>query len=366
MLNITKIKLTPNFIFISGQLLFLIPLSFSQHRIFDYAEYSHVVSNLWLHGLAIFCFVLFSSVTMLFINKTKRPRAITVPIGQTWFYVILLLMTIVLQVIVYKGVPAVSIIFGGMTIQDANDLNAGSGGLLGLVLVIQLFLLFIFPIINYKRKWYKYVVTVIFILSSLVALKRQLLFYFLFTMTIYSGAGYVTRRMVYFSIFFVLLFLIIGSERAGQNILDPIITYLAFPLINETNYILGIDIYRFGFQEFASIFSVSLPHSLLGFIGGDAIKPSLTFPSAGLGAVGSLVVKSGIVGLMLYYSLISIYMNILWAYSRYDKFYLLIYSFSAWPLFSSSTYNHFQNLIFYILPMSIFLIFYIGSRRVEK
>jgi hypothetical protein len=358
----SRIRLTPLVLFITGQMMFLIPFLFYRHPIWQYTSYDLSLKFMWIHLVGIIAFatgVLVSRVTLS--NKLPLVRNLNQQIDQIQIYFILIILAIIIQIANYGGIPLFDFLLGFVNIDQINNMGGRIPGALGAALILELLALLFLAVYKFKKKSNRLIAYLLFIFSVIISVKRQLLFFFLFTVFVYQGRGYIQKRMVLTALLLIIIFLSLGSLRTGQNMIDPLITYLSFPIINEVNLLSDKDLFTFGVVEFFNIFSISWPDIFRESSVSD--KSVLTFPSAGLGAIGILVERGGLVGMVIYLSILGFVCQKIWKFAQHSWFYMAIYSFSTWPIFATTTYLHFNNFMFYIAPIFLFFVFYWGCLK---
>jgi len=342
---------TPSKLFISGILLQYIPLFFTDSRIFEYIHHDEYFLLVSLYTSTIIPFYFGS----LMVNHRieRQTRFILIPRNNNVIFFIILIFAIFLLYIVFGSIPIYSLLLGLQNIGEINDQNSQAGGLMGVSLILTLFLIMVSPLLSFKNKLSSGMFYILLFLVMIFTAKRQLIFIFLFTYILASSRLKLTFQ--HLSLFFlgIMLFLYIGWLRVGTDALEHLLFYISFPIINTADLITNDMIFFFSFD----FIDLSLP-SIFRSTEMTASSYGYVFPSAGLGGFGKLIIYSGLFGMWLYIGIVSILVHYMYYRAKRNDFYLILYSFSAWPLFTLPFYPRFNNFLFYILPVVLFCIYY--------
>lgn len=354
-------QFTPIIIYFLGQIIFLIPLFFS-HRIFigkDPLPYGLLLVH-------ISCFLTFFVGSFfarkIKFKKFKNFKNLVIKTNQFWFLFFLIISLIAIQYYFFNNIPVLSILFGNSNINEFNEMNNNSNGILGIWLLLSLFFLIIFCFTEFKSRNIKVLFFILIGINVIFQAKRQLLFIWLFTLGFFSKKTYSLTRILLIISFAFFVFISIGVSRSGGSIFDPLLIYIGIPIVNasflfneNTNFLYGI----YGVQ---SIFYITLP----SYFGGFSSSYILPFPSGGPGMIGLLFYRAGIVGASLYTFILGFLLTIVWKFGKTNNYFRSIFAFSTWPLFSTATYIHFSNAMFYILPILLTTIFIAISTSRKK
>ena len=84
--------------------------------------------------------------------------------------------------------------------------------------------------------------------------------------------------------------------RGSRNLLEPIVFYLSYSVLNFSYAAQGLENHLTGFYGFLSAFEISIPTIFRGDYAKEAFY-TMAEPTAGLSLVGGIYLKSGILGL---------------------------------------------------------------------
>ena len=108
-------------------------------------------------------------------------------------------------------------------------------------------------------------------------------------------------------------------------------------------------------RDFFSIIEIAIPTLLRAKMD---ITPVLTQPQLELtisgGLYGRVFWAYGILGLVIYCTLLGASLQLIYRLAFKYKFFLFVYCFCIWPLLMVSTYDHFVNSMMFLIPILIF------------
>ena len=351
---------SPIILFISGQLLFFLPVLFSAgiERMYETSETYDRSTFLYVHLHAIIVFSISAVIGSRFANsRTTKFRNLIFKDEPALIAIIL--VSIIIQIFFFKGIPVFNVIVGSSTIADVNNRNDSAGGILGLTLLLNLISVMLAALLLDSKNKKNKVLLILLFLNCIIQAKRQLLFFLLFTVVIYNSHWLRKRNIFILVVICIFAFTFIGQIRGGGNVLQPILVYIAIPLINEFSLISQSSNLLFGNISVLSVFELSLP----SIMGGKPTLIALPYPSGGAGMVGTIWFKGGIIGATIFYLVIGFYNGWLFKEGYQKKLQRLIYAFGAWGLFASSTYILYLNVMFYLLPLILIILLFSLSKR---
>lgn len=340
---------SPSLFFTAGQLLFVLPIAFPT-GLESAVDDTVLRLVLTIHIFAIIIFFCSDKIGQYLSKCVKiEERKYYMKRGEQ--LLILLVLSIVLQVLVFKGIPAMSVLLGRVNIGQINDMNANSGGLLGMSLIISLVTIKLTAIQAKRRRQFTVAIICLSLINSLFQAKRQLLFLLIFTLVTFNADKVNLRRLILIIFCALICFSVLGQARAGGNIFRPLLVYIAIPLVNEMHLLSTMPNPFTG--EFGVLSGMQL--SLPSMFGGTTKIQGLPYPSGGAGMVGTLYYKSGTIGLTICLVLIGVLNGFLYKTGKRNELSKAVYAFGTWGLFASSTYILFFNVMFYLLPVTIFI-----------
>jgi len=348
---------SPIILFTVGQLLFFLPvlLQTGMENNFNPND-TYIFFLIHAHAVCVFSIFAFVGYKLAY-SSNKKSRNLT--FKDEAILIIIILTSIIIQIIFFKGIPVFDIIMGSRTIDEVNNRNDDAGGLLGLILLLNIFSIMLTALLlDTKLKKNKILLFLLFF-NCIIQAKRQLLFFLLFTTVVYNSNWINKKNTFLLAIIFIFTFIFIGQVRGGGNVLQPILVYLAIPLINEYFLISQSSNFLFGNISVLSVFELSLP----SIMGGKPTLIDLPYPSGGAGMVGTIWFKGGTFGATIFYIVIGLYNGWLFKIGYRRKLQRLIYAYGAWGLFASSTYIHYLNVMFYLLPVTLIILVVSLSKR---
>jgi len=283
----------------------------------------------------------------------------------------------------YGGIPLFMMAFNSANANDINDAQAGSGGVLGALQILQFLLLAFIPIMvsneNKVARPLRLFFYGLLVFSMIIAGKRQMIFYSFFYLISFHMMAHVVaqdtkqiRKILIKGLWgflgSVLLFAGIAYLRTGADngVFYVIVHYLSLPFIN--------NMYMFNLhglahtRDFFDIFEFAVPTFFRNIMELEPVvtQPQLEHTISG-GLYGRTFWAYGLLGVTLYCSILGFLTQLLYQLAFRYKFFLFIYPLCVWPLLMVSTYDHFVNIMFFILPLFVFLgfrVLYTGFRRI--
>lgn len=304
-------------------------------------------------------------------NKVKRKTIV--------IFVCLLGLVLLINIKQYGGIPLLNIL-RGMNISRVNQIQAEqNSGIFGIqvMLVYTLIILFL-PFQLQKIKGVKklkklYIIHLGIILFAITYTgKRQFIFIVLTTIFSYLWLFLVNnneKRLIMkvkksfnnFLIISLILFSSIGVIRERKkgfqvsSIIKPIASYASLPYMNLSNIIKKSEEnpYKDSMLALKDTILGGFPSKFRMENKSLKIIPRVekTSPNTVYGAIFWNFRYKGIIAFMLLLGIVigRIYRKAI----NNDEKYMTIYSLTVWPLLSIHTYNHFLNLMYWVLPVLI-------------
>lgn len=340
----------------------------------------------WLVGFAGFVFG--SQMAHQFYSASQRFDFELATVNRVLVPITLMVMILAVCVIYsYGTIPMVSYFYGGYTVWDANNSQINSQqGLMGLFAASHI-VASAFAATNLAQRRYKkvsifwpVVLLLLLTLVSLVSGKRQGLF-MLFTMVtaalIYwpspkkrsvprlsakSAVGWVIGAIILVSVFGMIgrVRVDVEDERSGVK---QILNYLEYPLINlEHQTAMAAVPLSQDYWSFGPLVRL-LPYSFIqDLLANDPRPMPLLESGAGSGFWGEVYWHWGYAGLVFVSVFIGFFTTVLFVLAKTRTLFFIIYLLCVWPLMSGHSYNHFFNLVFFMLPLIITLVTWLIAR----
>lgn len=378
--------INPVILFTLGTFMGILPGLIKDNLIFD-AYNSFVFTNeifyVYLTGLAFFSigYIISQNITKVDKSQFVLKKLNSFEALLVSFFLLILL---IISISIYGGVPILEIIQGNFNISEVNEIQEEneSQGFFGFQYLVFITLILIFQfwflqisVLHLKTSRKKILIyKLIFILmifTSLYTGKRQLLVIF-FTMTLsYSwlylannsdvkGLKTLNKKIIIGLVLIFILFSAIGILRTYQNfsfekLFFPVIAYASYPFMNLSIIIqkANTNAYSFSLISLKDTIQQGFPYIFRGNPISLVNMPYVekTSPSSLYGIIFWNLRYIGVVIFTLILGLIigRIYKKAI----NGNRWNVVIYSLSIWPLLSIHSYNHFLNVMYFILPVII-------------
>ena len=376
LLTLFRIGISPVSLFLIGTLAAASPFLYKNYKFFnDYP--AHETSLGWsvVYVVGVLSFMLgaiIPSIRFKPINR-KYPIALTPKLNHRFFMILIFIQIILLysSIGIYGGVPLLQLFFKSSSIDELNKMQEASDGILGLFLLFQFIMAAYIPIMNAKKnqipKLYRYFFYFLFFFGLIFSGKRQMLFYIFFYLSGFYFLYYIktqdlhslkklAKNTIYGFFIIVVIFFLIASLRAGQSngVLYSVAHYFALPFINNMYMynLYGIEHTR----DFYSIFEIAIPSSIRNILDIPQVvtQPQLELTISG-GLYGRTFWAYGIQGVAIYCFCLGFILQTIYRLAFRIKFFCFIYPLCIWPTIMISTYDHFVNAMFFLIPVTSLL-----------
>jgi len=377
LLTLCRLGLSPVSLFLIGTLAAASPFLYTNYEFFNsYPEYETSYGWLIVYVVGVLAFALGALLPSFKFSHSNQEYLIALKPRINFFaYSALIFIQIVLiflSIRIFNGVPLTQLLFQSLSVNEINEMQQSSGGVLGLLLIFQFIMIAYIPIMianrNQISKLYRFFFYCLFFFGLIFTGKRQMLFYSFFYLIGFYFINYIRtqdsrslkkffKKAIYGFFSIILIFFLIANIRTGESngIFYSVAHYLSLPFINNMHMynLYGIEHTR----DIFSIFEVAIPTSIRNIL---SIAPVVTQPQLELtisgGLYGRVFWAYGITGVIVYCFCLGFVLQTLYRFAFRLKFFCFIYPLCVWPTLMVSTYDHFVNMMFFILPITSFLI----------
>lgn len=380
------ILINPKLLLFMGTLMGVFPLFIKNNITLQfYSRFRFTNEILTIYVLGYLFFVLGFDFNYLiqkknFVNRNYVNRNyIVIKYNEILLSLVALLIVLIINIKKYGGIPLIMIL-SGRNIKFVNETQMESStGTFGIqILLIYTLIILVQPLIigliekRISNKYKKIVLLTLCAISfsSLYAGKRQYMFIVFFSLFCYIyqysilNNPSITKKVITYgkNIFYisVLIFILVGLIRIDKkisftNALYPIQNYITLPYMNLSNIVIyhSINEYKFSVLALNDILAVGLPSILKSRALSVENIPliEVTSPST---IYGNIFWNFGYFGIIIFMFFLGTIISNIYIRSLLNrKMYITIYSFCVWPLISIYMYNHFLNMMYYIIPISI-------------
>lgn len=388
LLTLSRFFLSPVSLFLIGTLAAASPYFLTDYSFFrSYPLYE--ISPGWsiVYVIGVFAFILGAFLASINFRFRNQEYFIAIPQDKNliifWTLIFIQTLLLYLSVNLYGSVPLIEFATQSADVNEFNLLQKDSGGVLGILLIFQFILSAYIPIMTARSsqisKPLRLLFYSLFFFGLIFTGKRQMLFYVFFYLIGFFGLYYtiagdynalkkLLKRASIGFIFILLIFSTIAYLRLNEfnGVFYSLAHYLSLPFINNMHMynLHGISHTR----DFFSIIEIAVPTILRNLF---EIEPVVTQPQLELSISGGLYGRTfwayGLSGVTIYCFFLGAVMQTIYRLSFRFKFFCFLYPICIWPLLMVSTYDHFVNAMFFIIPILSFLFFrliYTGFQRI--
>ncbi|MBA1234353.1 oligosaccharide repeat unit polymerase [Pseudomonas stutzeri] len=389
LIRLSLIAIHPVIVILLGTILALIPHFWGGKYTDIYAGfvYSNKVVLVYILGFVSFVIgYLFLVLFYVFLRRrtTLLRNAIPPFLPLRFSVCIILIFLSVKLILIYGGVPLLDIAASDSSISNVNEAQVGGGGFFGLVFLLVIFIIILYPNAFYSTSNFSKVVfitqTIVILFFCVYTGKRQMLFVFssfmfsfaviyLYRLGDFSKLNRAFPYVIFLLLGVILFFVVVGNVRYESDVLinlDPILHYLSLPYINITNIIAVADSNDsiVTLRALGDTLLSGAPTILKSFLGGEGeYIPRLekTSPS---GIYEIIYWKFQLTGVICFMLCLGVYNAFVYkgAMQSQNPSYIYVYALTIWPLFSIFMYNHFLNWMFYFIPVLLALALTVISR----
>lgn len=382
-----------------GSFLSLLPIIVPNNKTFTYYSSFQFNSKLVTTFVLGFIFFVIGYKITFKLLKYSKSKLILIQLNRLPEIIIvslLLLLVLLINIRIYGGIPILRILTG-QNISTINLAQRDSGfGTFGLqVVLLYTLIVFIQPLV-YKilnksaDKTVKVMVIVCLFLIAFVSMysgKRQYIFISLLSIVSYlyyfnmlngskKNISKKVKKIIFkYGMFGTGVFVSLGIIRSGLefsivNTFYPILNYLSLPFMNLSNIIKfhGVNNYKYSFKGFIDIITFGLP-SIFRTGNNSLYDMPLIEPTSPSTVYGSVYWHFGLPGSIIYMFILGMAFGYIYKKLKSGNVkYIAIYSFSVWPLLTIFMYNHFLNMMYFMIPILIvsFVSFYRNLGKILK